>query len=99
MNLTPCDRLRKPSKSVGVDNEDCVILPRSFRRFLTKNFLTQAVRTGLIKMGSGPILVIYHSGIPWHPAGLYPIYIHNPCVTTLMRWGHGRSVAPETASM
>src|SRR5437870_592328 len=29
-------------------------------------------------VGSGPILVIYHSGIPWHPAGLYPIYFHTP---------------------
>src|SRR4030095_12960907 len=29
-------------------------------------------------MGSGPILVICHSGIPWHPAGVSLIYLHTP---------------------
>ena len=50
-------------------------------------------------VGSCPLLVIYHSGIAWHPAGFSLIYLHNPCVTTLMLWGHGRAVAPETTSM
>src|SRR5712691_8187935 len=26
--------------------------------------------------GSGPILVIYHYGISWHPEGFYLIYLH-----------------------
>src|SRR2546427_11942641 len=30
---------------------------------------------------------------------LIPYISSYPCVTTLLRWGHGRSVAPETASM
>src|SRR4051812_16325106 len=38
----------------------------------------------------------------WHSLASYVIlpYISSyPCVTTLILWGHGRSVAPETASM
>src|SRR2546422_63870 len=31
--------------------------------------------------------------------GVLPYISSYPCVTTLMRWGHGHSVAPETASM
>ena len=31
--------------------------------------------------------------------GLVPYIFSYPCVTTLMRWGHGRAVAPETASL
>jgi hypothetical protein len=51
------------------------------------------------KKGSGPILVICHSGIAWHPVGFSLIYLQYPDVTTLMLRGHGRFVAPETASM
>ena len=51
------------------------------------------------KMDSCPLLVISHSGISWHPAWLYLIYLPNLCVTNLRLWGHRLSVAPETSSM
>src|SRR4029434_7962158 len=31
--------------------------------------------------------------------GVLPYISSYPCITTLMRWGHGHSVTPETASM
>jgi hypothetical protein len=55
--------------------------------------LAEAMHGFMAYFGDMPLWNTLASG------GVLPYISSYPCVTTLMRWGDGRSVAPETASM
>jgi len=58
-------RTHRPQRGFGRSERSLVKIAEDLTRFLAK-----------AQRGSGPILVIYHYGISWHPGGFYLIYLH-----------------------